>query len=237
MSWPKVRPALTAEEMRIGEDWQAFWLTRAQKRFSGIQRFNHDYVLKTAGADTGTVLEVGAGDGEHIALEFDAGTRQSDYHVIEMREDLASVTRARFPGLDVRTGDCQQSLPFASGSIKRIIAIHVLEHLDNLPAFLTEAARVLGRSGRLIVVIPCEGGLLYAAGRRMTTRSLFEKRYGIPYEKFIRVEHVSTAAEIIREVKQGFAVESSEWWPLRVPSVHLNVCVGLRLAPRPDRAG
>jgi SAM-dependent methyltransferase len=237
MIWPKQRIILSAEEEKIGEDWQAFWLTRAQRQFSGIQRFNHNYVLGSAGPLCGPVLEIGAGDGEHVRLEEQAGTRLSQYHVLEMREDLASIIRTQFPVVDVRTADCQKILPFESRSIRRIVAIHVLEHLDNLPAFLLEAVRVLDTSGCLVAVIPCEGGALYAAGRNMTTKRLFQKRYGLSYERFIRAEHVNTAREVITEAKRHFDIESSEWWPARVPSVHLNVCIGLRMVPKRNGAG
>jgi SAM-dependent methyltransferase len=231
MQWPKTRPVLSAQEESISEDWQAFWLTAAQKKFSGIQNFNHGYALRASAGHAGETLEVGAGDGEHIRLEQEGGRTLTDYHVIEMREDLADVIRRRFPALDVKVADCQKSLPFESVSIRRIVAIHVLEHLDNLPVFLREAGRVLASDGRLIVVLPCEGGLLYGLGRQVTTKRLFKKRYGISYEKFIRCEHVNTASEVIAELKKSFRIESSEWWPLKIPSVHMNVCVGLCLVP------
>ena len=232
MSWPKQQPFLSSEDVAINDDWQAYWLTLAQKSFSGIQKFNHEYTIRAGAKSRGPTLEIGSGDGEHIERERLAGGLSDEYHVIEMREDLANIVRRRFPQVDVTVGDCQKELPFESNSLRRIIAIHVLEHLNNLPAFLQEAARVLGPSGRLLVVIPCEGGLMYGLGRNATTKRLFEKRYNTSYKRFIRSEHLSTAKEVISELANLFTIESSEWWPLKVPSVHLNVCIGLCLAPR-----
>ena len=231
MPWPKTRPALSVEDVSINEDWQLHWLTISQNQFSAVQRSNHGYVLK-AGIDLGTpILEVGAGGGQHLCLELGRGTRPQDYRVLELRSDLARITAERFPGVQVDVGDCQKRLPFESASLGRIVAIHVMEHLEDLPSFLDEASRVLRPDGRLLAVIPCEGGIGYHLGRRVTSQRLFEGRYKRPYGPFIRLEHLSTAREILAALPQRFRVESSTWWPLRIPSVDLNLCVGLRLAP------
>ena len=108
--------------------------------------------------------------------------------------------------------------------------IHVLEHLPNLPAFLAEARRLLNPSGRLLVVIPCEGGWGYSAGRRVTSKRMFERRYRTPYEPFIAAEHVNKANEILEELERYFVVEKSEYYPMKVPVIHLNLCIGLTLS-------
>ena len=48
--------------------------------------------------------------------------------------------------------DCQQRLPFEDGSFDRALAIHVLEHLPNLPAAVAEIHRLLKPSGRFVVL-------------------------------------------------------------------------------------
>ena len=60
MSWPKYRPTLNEFEERISEDWQAFWLTVAQKKFSGIQKFNHGYAVRARTAIKLTIMVIGA---------------------------------------------------------------------------------------------------------------------------------------------------------------------------------
>jgi ubiquinone/menaquinone biosynthesis C-methylase UbiE len=64
----------------------------------------------------------------------------------------------------VIVGDCEDRIDVPEQFFDRIIAIHVLEHLTNLPKALDELVRVLAPGGRLSVVIPCEGGLLYFLG-------------------------------------------------------------------------
>ena len=80
-------------------------------------------------------------------------------------------------------GDCQTRLPFEDGSFDRYLAIHVLEHLPNLPACIAEAWRLLDKDrGQFLAVIPCEGGLAYSLARRISAQRLFERTYGMPYE-------------------------------------------------------
>ena len=109
-------------------------------------------------------------------------------------------------------------------------AIHVLEHLYNLPAALDEIARVLKPGGIFCVVIPCEGGRLYSLGRRFTTKRIFEKRYKTPYEWMIRQEHCNTAREVLVELERYFRVRTRRFFPLRVPAVDLNLVIGLELS-------
>jgi SAM-dependent methyltransferase len=115
----------------------------------------------------------------------------------------------------------------------RVLAVHVLEHLRNLPAAVREVHRVCDRkSGLLQVVIPCEGGLAYSLARRISAQRIFEKRYRQPYGWFIEREHVSQPHEILEELAECFTVEHRAFFPLLVPSVQLNLCIGLTLRPR-----
>ena len=121
-------------------------------------------------------------------------------------------------------------LPWDDDSFDRVLAIHVLEHLYNLPAALEKIARVLRPGGVFCVVIPCEGGRLYSLGRRFTTKRMFEKRYKTPYEWMIRQEHCNTAREVLAELDRHFQLRTRRFFPLRVPAVDLNLVIGLELS-------
>ena len=51
-----------------------------------------------------------------------------------------------------------------------------------------------------------------------------------------RREHVNRPAEILSEIEPFFSVESRAYFPLRVPFVFCNLCIGLELKARPTAA-
>ena len=146
---------------------------------------------------------------------------------------MAERIRQRFPRVQVRVGDCQAGLEFPAGNFDRVLAIHVLEHLPNLPAAVCEMHRLCHPTrGRVSVVIPCEGGLAYTLARRISAQRIFERRYGQPYAWFIRREHLNRPAEILRELTPYFETIHRSFFPLGVPWIFCNLCLGLTLRPR-----
>jgi SAM-dependent methyltransferase len=116
----------------------------------------------------------------------------------------------------------------------RVVAIHVLEHLPDLPACLQDIRRILRPSGKFLVVIPCEGGLAYALARHFTSKRIFEQRYQTDYEWLIRSEHVNQAWEIIEELEYCFHIEDKCYYPFHLPFIHLNAIVAMTLTPRQE---
>src|SRR5262249_4630798 len=154
-----------------------------------------------------------------------------EYHAVELREEMAQAIRRDFPSVITVVGDCQQRLAFEDASFDRVIAIHVLEHLPNLPAALSEIDRLLKPDGVFSAVIPCEGGIGYGLGRRVTTQRAFEKRYKTNFKRYL--DHVNRAQEILTELRARFELADSTYWPARVPLIDFNVLIGLTCVPKP----
>jgi len=229
-TWPKVRPDLTPEQVAAMEDWYAEFLTNVLPgKYGWVDRFNHTYAMRSAVPGSRT-LEIGPGNGSHLAFEDLAS--QQEYVALELRESLSRSIGDEHLNVRVVVGDCQAGLDFPDATFDRVLAIHVLEHLDNLPAALREIARVMKPSARFSVVIPAEGGLGYALGRRLTVQRQFEHRYHMPYSWMIKYEHVNQAREVLTELDQVFDVEERTFFPLRVPSVDANLVIGLTLTRR-----
>ena len=230
--WPKKLPALTAEQERIREEFMHLWLSVLPQKYGAIERFNHGYPLRSLQPGART-LEIGGGLGAHLAYE-DLSCQQ--YTVLELRSELVDVLHRRFPQVKAIVGDCQQRLPFADGCFDRILVIHVLEHLPNLPAALDEIHRLLSPQGRFFAVIPCEGGLAYSLARRISARRIFEKKYKQSYDWFVACEHVNRAEEILSELRERFNVVHARHFPLRLPIISANLVIGLTLV-RKDVGG
>lgn len=221
-SWPKRVAPLTDEQRRISDDWMRHFHEGLPNRFGRIERFNHSYAARSARG--GRTLEVGAGLGEHLRHE---DLSAQEYHAVELRPEMAAAIERDFPQVHVVVGDVQERLPYDDAMFDRAIAVHVFEHLPNLPATLSELERVLRPGGVLSVVIPCEGGIGYSLGRRLTTQRAFEQRYGTSYDWHIKADHVSVPREIIEAMQRRFRITDRTFFPLRVPSVDLNLVLGM----------
>ncbi len=231
--WPKIIPPLTPAQQAISDDFVRYWHEVLPRRYGLLDDFNHGYAVKHAPEEFTRTLEIGAGLGTHLEYERLTPEQERDYVALELRENMAAGIRQRFPRVQTCVGDCQERLPFPDGHFDRVLAIHVLEHLPNLPAALREMHR-LCRAGRGVfsVVIPCEGGLAYGLARRFSAQRLFEKRYRQSYEWFIRREHLNTPDEILAVLDRHFETIHRAWFPLGIASVALNLCIGLTLRPK-----
>lgn len=233
--WPKIVPALSPEQQALSDDFMKHWHEVLPQRYGSIENFNHTYPLRhLPDRARWRTLELGAGIGAH--LEFEPLGRQ-EYHCIELRDAMAAEIRRSFPSAITATGDCQKRLPFDDNYFDRVVAIHVLEHLPDLPAAAAEVRRVLKPNGIFSVVLPCDPGLAYELARKLSAERIFKARYHMPYRWFARREHINSPAEIFHVLGQHFEIFDKAYFPLGVPLVNINLCIGVtaRKLP-PERA-
>jgi SAM-dependent methyltransferase len=229
--WPKSLPQLTDEQQSIRDDFMKQWLEVLPRRFGVIEEFNHRYPLRTYNKGLKT-LEIGAGLGAHLRYE---DTDDQEYVALELRQNIADALKASYPKVKALVGDCQEAIDYPSAYFDRVLAIHVLEHLPNLPKALDEIQRVLKPNGHFSVVIPCEGGMAYTLARNISARRIFEKRYKQKYDWFVASEHINLPNEIIQELNQRFIINHRSFFPLLVPVTTINLVIGLTLTPRERR--
>jgi len=223
--WPKQLPPLSEAQKRINADFVKLWHEILPRQYGLAERFNHGYPLRSAVAnDRCKSLEIGAGLGSHIPHE-DLATQA--YHVVELRPEMAAEIRRRFAQVPVTVADCQGRLPYPDAYFDRVIAIHVLEHLPNLPAALNEVRRVLKSGGVFAIVYPCDPGFAYWIARKISAERLFRAKYGVPYGWLIRREHINNPKEIETELARRFRLSGRRFFPLQIPLISLNLCVGV----------
>ena len=234
--WPKHIPPLTPAQQEISNDFMKYWHRVLPRHFSIVERFNHGYPVWHAPTKFKTTLEIGAGLGEHIIHETLTEEQTRNYHTLELRENMSRAIKARFPKVQAVTGDCQKRLEqFEDGYFDRVLAVHVLEHLPNLPAAIRECYRLCNKKkGVFSVVIPCEGSPAYTMARRLSAQRLFERRYKQSYHWFISREHINRPHEIMEELKPYFATAQRSFFPLLLPATACNLVIGLTLRPRKD---
>jgi SAM-dependent methyltransferase len=232
--WPKVLAPLSAEEQAMHDDFMKRWHEVLPGRYGMVERFNHSFPVKYSRPGFRATVEIGAGLGEHLSHEHLSAEQERQYVAVEMRENMAAGLSEAHPNVQTVVGDCQERLAFEDGSFDRYIAVHVLEHLPNLPAAIAEAWRLLDKGrGQLLAVIPCEGGYAYSLARSVSAQRMFEQRYGVPYSRFISREHINRPHEILAELGRFFEMDTRRYFPLpMVPSVQVNICIGLAMRPR-----
>jgi ubiquinone/menaquinone biosynthesis C-methylase UbiE len=235
--WPKTFPPLTPEQKRISDDFMKHWHEVLPKKFGIIERFNQGYAVKRAPAGFTRTLEIGAGLGEHLRFEKLTPEQEANYYALEIRENMSREIARQFPKINTITGDCQHRLDFPNGFFDRILAIHVLEHLPNLPLAIAEMHRLCDKQrGVCSVVIPCEGSVAYGLARRISAQRVFEKRYNQSYRWFIEREHINLPHEILAELAPYFTIAHRSFFPLPVPWIWPNLCIGMMLRPRSEVA-
>jgi SAM-dependent methyltransferase len=230
IAWPKRPPPLTTEQQAAREAFMLAWHNLLPAKYGIVERFNHGALSRLPpGRERWRTLEIGAGIGGH--LPFEDLSRQ-DYHCLELREEFCEVL-GRQPGIaGVHAADIERRTPFEDRSFDRIVAIHVLEHLRDLPRAIDEIARILADDGIFDVVLPCEGGLAYYLARRISAKPFFERRFGMSYDPIIANEHVNTLDEVLQTLEPRFAAETVTRFPLGVPLDTLNLAIALRMRKR-----
>ena len=230
-SWPKTIPDLPPELEAKRQAWHHYWLSQYDERYSFVTKFNQRFLESLQHDSSGeTVLELGPGARGGTPGLLSSG---DSYYCCDVDPIFCEQLRSSLPEGRVACGDIQKRLPYENGFFDRVVAMHVLEHLPNLLAALREVLRILKPNGHLDIVIPCEGSALYTLGRHFSSARVFKKKFGSGFWKIMKVEHVNTASEIVREIERVFAVERSQFFPLPAPAVgvRMNLLAAFRLKP------
>jgi SAM-dependent methyltransferase len=236
--WPKVLPPLTPAQQLRSDEFMKLWHEElaARPRYGLIERFNHGFPVQHSPAEFTTTLEIGAGLGEHLTYERLTAEQERGYYCNELRENMAAEIRRRYPRVHTVVSDCQQRMPFTDNFFDRIIAVHVLEHLPDLPACIREVYRLIHKSrGRFLIVIPTEGSPAYSLARKFSAERTWNRRFGCGYAEFYTREHINVPREILDELHPFFTIEKRSFFPLPFfRFIFTNLCVGLALKPRPQ---
>jgi SAM-dependent methyltransferase len=226
--WPKELPPLSAEQQHISDDFMAYWLSVLPQNYGVVERFNHGYVLKSLDHFPRDckirTLEIGSGIGAHIGYE---PLDRQEYHCVDLREPLVQKIRESYPSVTATVADCQKELSYGDGYFDRAVAVHVLEHLPDLPKAIDEIYRVLVPGGVFAIVYPCDPGLAYEIARKISAERLFRSRYRMPYRWLVRQEHINAPGEIEFLIREKFNIIDKTFFPLRLPIKNVNLCIGV----------
>jgi ubiquinone/menaquinone biosynthesis C-methylase UbiE len=75
------------------------------------------------------------------------------WHAVGVDYGSAAVDYARLQGLDAHVSDVE-SMHFAPQTFDAVVALHVMEHVQNLEVFIKEIHRVMKQGGYFFAVMP-----------------------------------------------------------------------------------
>lgn len=232
--WPKKLPDFTEEQIRMKDDFVHKWLEGFPKKYGAMEVFNQNYPAKifkkidSNRKKRWKTVEIGGGLGSHVPYE---DLSSQEYTIIDIRQNILDTLKEVHPEVNSILGDCQKEYA-AKNSFDRVIAIHVLEHLPNLPEAIKQMHRVLSSDGVAHVVIPCEGSLAYTLCRKISAERLWHKLYHTDYTWFIKSEHINLPYEIIEEIEKYFTIKYKRFFPFPIPFEFCNIAIGMTLYPK-----
>lgn len=114
-------------------------------------RAEADILLRLLRLEPGCrVLEVGCGGGGLLARLESEGYAAVG---VDLLDDAVSAAKKMVRSCEVLCGDAE-ALPFDDGSFDRLVSHHLVEHLGDLPAALTDWRRVLVPGGIMALCTP-----------------------------------------------------------------------------------
>lgn len=184
--------------------------------FGFIQDVGHRFVADFTAR--GRTLDIGFGTGRQ-ALYFKGSP--DDYYPLDINEKFKKGELwGRFKNAAVADA---RRIPFEDNFFDNVVTVYSLEHINDTGTVLKEIRRVLRPDGRILVALPCEGGLLWNVGRELTTKRLFSKRYAINYDKAIAYEHKHDLRSIKSSLEMTFEKRKERFFPFLIPSADVNL--------------
>jgi SAM-dependent methyltransferase len=217
--FPKQRIPLCVEQQAIYEkeyllnrDGQTFITSLAQKLESWMHRQVAKYVVGSH------FLELGAGTLNQVPYMQDIPITR--YDVVEPAQFFFEHSKYK-----KNIHHFYNDISECDHKYDSIFSVAALEHVTSLPLLLAKATLLLAEGGRVISAIPCEGGLLWGAGWRLSTGLAYKLRTGFSYANIMRYEHVNNYNEIVSLHKHFFNDVHIVYFPLSHKHLAFYACI------------
>ena len=187
-----------------------------------VERWYHIQAYKDR-PTANSILEIGAGNLNHIKFEKNF----KSYDVVEPKEFLLNSAEDKYKLLIRNRYKDISEIP-NNISYDKVIAIAVIEHIEELGYLLNEISKRLKEDGSFLVEIPAEGEFLWWLGWRLTTGIGFWLKYKLDYGIIMRYEHVNNVQKIFVEIKKYFLIEKVKSFPFNFKNGRLYIHIKCR---------
>lgn len=216
------------------------WIDYCNKFANNYDSFNYDKSLQSHVMRAGhkflekiyynsyfkRVVEIGCGTGEHFNF---VGHKFDEYIMTDHHKGALECAKERFSSkfqenegklyFERQSGD---KLTYKDSSFDRLVAVHLLEHIYYPHIAIKEWVRVLKNGGVLSILIPTDPGIAWRLGRCLGPRRNVMRK-GLPYDYIMAREHVNSCNNLVALLRYYFPNSTENWWPLRIPSIDLNL--------------
>lgn len=188
----------------------------------------HGHVLVEKDFDSNktfdTVLEVGAGHGEHIDSVRHQYRRwiMTDINADELQRRWDNA-EAKAKGIEVGQADAKAMVQYEDSCADRLLASHVLEHLPNPCDVMREWSRVVKPGGTISLVLPCDPGFAWRLGRSFGPRRANHSNGNPHYDYWMAREHVNAIQNLWTFIDYYFPDRKERWFPFGFKSFDLNL--------------
>ena len=211
--FPKIRPTLSQKYKDIYN--QHYISNREGSGFANLlsQKMEAWMHKKTSSKNGKNILELGAGNLNHIVYEND----YNNYDIVEPFSDLYKDS----PNLSsVRS--IFNSLSEVNNKYDKIVSIATLEHLVDLPKEIQLCKNLLQEKGIFQVAIPCEGEFAFRLGWMLTTGVTFRIKHNLDYARLMQYEHINNINEIYTILENNFNIVKFQRSPFLLPLKHFS---------------
>lgn len=209
---PSVRPEPTTPSP--GADLDAVTLTGLHDfHLSGWTQPGGQLVSGFPVTEADTLLDIGCGDGGYATFSARQGAAIILADADEAKLALARQRLEEIPARSVRALVTDANpIPLPDASVSKVVAMEVLEHVDDPSRFMAELVRVAQPGALFLLTVPDEA--IEGVQRLIAPASYFEKPNHIRIFKRGELEELATEAglQVVQRFSYGFY--HAVWWSL-----------------------
>ena len=203
--------------------------------YKGLEGFVMNYghkLLENYPSSNKIVLEVGPGSQPHFKWMNQEGIEK--YIVLDSKEQLKKIKATKNLKnklIKIPIQDKKMLLKY-KGKVDRIIANHVMEHINDPECFLLGMTAMLKKDGVFSIGLPADPGFLWRLGQLISMKKAM-KVYGYKSKEAKDLmwsrEHVNAIQRLIAIIKYYFSDIKFSWFPAIIPFINLNLLVVIHL--------
>ena len=160
-----------------------------------------------------TVLDIGCSDGGYAMFTARQG---AEIILADVDAGKLEVARARLEAIPARSVRIlvtdANPIPLADGSVSKVVAMEVLEHVDSPKLFMAELVRVAKPGALFLLTVPDE--IVEGVQKHIAKPSYFEKPNHIRIFKRGELERLALDAGLVVEHRMQYGFYHSVWWSL-----------------------